>query len=85
MGLVRDLRGIAFAFNAKTSFMMLFDWMYPGAFTGLFFDVAFIGWLPERSLSPGPQISHLYAHPATSHRAVVPRPSLHHARPQTHG
>lgn len=29
MGLVRDLRGIAFAFNAKTSFMMLFDWMYP--------------------------------------------------------
>lgn len=29
VGLVRDLRGIAFAFNAKTSFMMLFDWMYP--------------------------------------------------------
>ncbi|XP_064863572.1 exportin-7 isoform X7 [Oncorhynchus nerka] len=27
VGLVRDLRGIAFAFNAKTSFMMLFDWM----------------------------------------------------------
>lgn len=29
VGLVRDLRGIAFAFNAKTSFMMLFEWMYP--------------------------------------------------------
>ncbi|KAJ8260590.1 hypothetical protein COCON_G00163130 [Conger conger] len=29
VGLVRDLRGIAFAFNAKTSFMMLFDWIYP--------------------------------------------------------
>ncbi|EPY84526.1 Exportin-7 (Ran-binding protein 16) isoform 4-like protein [Camelus ferus] len=27
VGLVRDLRGIAFAFNAKTSFMMLFEWM----------------------------------------------------------
>uniref|UniRef100_A0A674H879 Exportin 7 n=1 Tax=Taeniopygia guttata TaxID=59729 RepID=A0A674H879_TAEGU len=26
VGLVRDLRGIAFAFNAKTSFMMLFDY-----------------------------------------------------------
>lgn len=33
VGLVRDLRGIAFAFNAKTSFMMLFDWMYPDSFT----------------------------------------------------
>lgn len=31
VGLVRDLRGIAFAFNAKTSFMMLFEWMYPTA------------------------------------------------------
>ncbi|XP_051896679.1 LOW QUALITY PROTEIN: exportin-7 [Pristis pectinata] len=29
VGLVRDLRGIAFAFNAKTSFMMFFDWIYP--------------------------------------------------------
>ncbi|OWK49924.1 Exportin-7, partial [Lonchura striata] len=29
VGLVRDLRGIAFAFNAKTSFMMLFEWIYP--------------------------------------------------------
>ncbi|XP_035235887.1 exportin-7-like [Anguilla anguilla] len=29
VGLVRDLRGIAFAFTAKTSFMMLFDWIYP--------------------------------------------------------
>lgn len=35
MGLVRDLRGIAFAFNAKTSFMMLFDWMYPSSQSGL--------------------------------------------------
>uniref|UniRef100_A0A8C7V2Z8 Exportin 7 n=1 Tax=Oncorhynchus mykiss TaxID=8022 RepID=A0A8C7V2Z8_ONCMY len=32
VGLVRDLRGIAFAFNAKTSFMMLFDWMYPSLY-----------------------------------------------------
>lgn len=31
VGLVRDLRGIAFAFNAKTSFMMLFEWMYPNS------------------------------------------------------
>lgn len=37
VGLVRDLRGIAFAFNAKTSFMMLFDWMYPDGFTGRFY------------------------------------------------
>ncbi|XP_014748413.1 PREDICTED: exportin-7 [Sturnus vulgaris] len=29
VGLVRDLRGIAFAFNAKSSFMMLFEWIYP--------------------------------------------------------
>ncbi|KAF3848418.1 hypothetical protein F7725_014915 [Dissostichus mawsoni] len=34
VGLVRDLRGIAFAFNAKTSFMMLFDWMYPHSIQG---------------------------------------------------
>lgn len=38
MGLVRDLRGIAFAFNAKTSFMMLFDWMYPHTFPDYFFS-----------------------------------------------
>lgn len=85
MGLVRDLRGIAFAFNAKTSFMMLFDWMYPDRFTDLFFTVAIISQPPDLFLSPGLQISHLHAHSATSHRAVVPRPSLHHARPQTHG
>merc|ERR1712018_870160 len=24
-----DLRGVAFAFNTKTSYMMLFDWIYP--------------------------------------------------------
>ena len=29
IGLSRDLRGIAFAFNTKASYMMLFDWMYP--------------------------------------------------------
>lgn len=27
IGLARDLRGLAFAFNTKTSYMMLFDWM----------------------------------------------------------
>ena len=29
IGLARDLRGIAFAFNTKTSYMMLFEWIYP--------------------------------------------------------
>lgn len=29
IGLARDLRGIAFAFNTKVSYMMLFDWIYP--------------------------------------------------------
>ena len=29
IGLVRDLRGIAFAFNNKTSYMMLFEWIFP--------------------------------------------------------
>jgi len=29
IGLARDLRGIAYAFNTKTSYMMLFDWIYP--------------------------------------------------------
>ncbi|XP_017780137.1 PREDICTED: exportin-7 isoform X3 [Nicrophorus vespilloides] len=29
IGLSRDLRGLAFAFNTKTSYMMLFDWIYP--------------------------------------------------------
>ncbi|CAH1259314.1 XPO7 [Branchiostoma lanceolatum] len=29
IGLARDLRGVVFAFNTKTSYMMLFDWMYP--------------------------------------------------------
>ncbi|KAI8777729.1 exportin-7 isoform X1 [Biomphalaria glabrata] len=32
IGLARDLRGITFAFSNKTSYMMLFDWIYP-AFT----------------------------------------------------
>lgn len=29
IGLARDLRGIAFAFNTKISYMMLFEWIYP--------------------------------------------------------
>ncbi|XP_038045966.1 exportin-7-like isoform X1 [Patiria miniata] len=29
IGLARDLRGIAFAFNNKPSFLMLFEWIYP--------------------------------------------------------
>ncbi|KAG7298382.1 Exportin-7-B [Plutella xylostella] len=29
IGLARDLRGLAFAFNSKTTYMMLFDWIYP--------------------------------------------------------
>lgn len=48
MGLVRDLRGIAFAFNAKTSFMMLFDWMYPDRFTGLFLNIS-MNWVAPRA------------------------------------
>ena len=27
IGVARDLRGLAFAFNTKTSYMMLFEWM----------------------------------------------------------
>nr|XP_047127698.1 exportin-7 [Hydra vulgaris] len=29
VGLCRDLRGLAFAFNTKNSFQMLFSWLYP--------------------------------------------------------
>merc|ERR1719342_1114749 len=29
IGLARDLRGLAFAFNTKISYMMFFDWIYP--------------------------------------------------------
>ncbi|XP_070539906.1 exportin-7-like isoform X2 [Ptychodera flava] len=29
IGLARDLRGVAFSINTKTSYMMLFDWIYP--------------------------------------------------------
>ncbi|XP_076301358.1 ran-binding protein 16 isoform X4 [Lasioglossum baleicum] len=29
IGLARDLRGLAYAFNTKTSYMMLWDWIYP--------------------------------------------------------
>ncbi|XP_043247969.1 exportin-7 isoform X2 [Colletes gigas] len=29
IGLARDLRGLAFAFNTVTSYMMFFDWIYP--------------------------------------------------------
>ena len=32
--MVRDLRGIAYAFNSKISYMMLFDWIFP-AYTQL--------------------------------------------------
>ncbi|KAK8737903.1 hypothetical protein OTU49_004293 [Cherax quadricarinatus] len=34
IGLARDLRGLAYAFNTKTSYMMLFDWIYP-TYTGV--------------------------------------------------
>ncbi|XP_077169023.1 ran-binding protein 17 [Paroedura picta] len=33
IGLARDLRGIAFALNTKTSYTMLFDWIYPSYLT----------------------------------------------------
>ncbi|XP_076259646.1 ran-binding protein 16 isoform X2 [Rhynchophorus ferrugineus] len=29
IGLARDLRGLTFSFNTKTTYMMLFDWIYP--------------------------------------------------------
>ncbi|KAK6635129.1 Exportin 7 [Polyplax serrata] len=29
IGLARDIRGLAFAFNTKASYMMFFDWVYP--------------------------------------------------------
>lgn len=29
VGLSRDLRGLAFSFNTKTSFLHFFDWLYP--------------------------------------------------------
>ncbi|XP_040573298.1 exportin-7 isoform X1 [Lepeophtheirus salmonis] len=29
IGLARDVKGIAYAFNTKVSYMMLFDWIYP--------------------------------------------------------
>ncbi|XP_064465819.1 exportin-7-B-like [Ornithodoros turicata] len=32
IGLARDLRGLVFAFNTKTSYMMLFEWIYPTYF-----------------------------------------------------
>ncbi|XP_059589432.1 ran-binding protein 17 isoform X2 [Alligator mississippiensis] len=35
IGLARDLRGIAFALNTKTSYTMLFDWIYPSYLTVL--------------------------------------------------
>lgn len=35
IGLARDLRGLAYAFNTKTSYMMLFDWIYP-SYTPIF-------------------------------------------------
>ncbi|KAG1667827.1 Exportin-7 [Nymphon striatum] len=32
IGLARDLRGLAYAFNTKASYMMLFNWIYPNYF-----------------------------------------------------
>lgn len=29
VGLARDLRGLAFAFNSRAAYMQLFDWLYP--------------------------------------------------------
>lgn len=29
IGLARDLRGLAYAFNTKASYVLLFEWMYP--------------------------------------------------------
>lgn len=29
IGLARDIRGLAFAFNTKISYMMFFEWVYP--------------------------------------------------------
>ncbi len=29
IGLSRDLRGLAFAFNSRAGYMQLFDWLYP--------------------------------------------------------
>jgi exportin-7 len=29
VGLARDLRGLAFAFNSRAGYMQLFDWLYP--------------------------------------------------------
>ena len=29
VGLARDLRGLAFAFNSRSAYMQLFDWLYP--------------------------------------------------------
>lgn len=37
IGLCRDLRGIAFAFNSRFSYKLLFDWIYP-AYTGLLLE-----------------------------------------------
>ncbi len=33
VALCRDLAGIARSFTSKTSYMMLFDWMYPYSYT----------------------------------------------------
>lgn len=37
VGLCRDLRGIAIAFSSRTSYMMLFDWIYP-SYTGVILE-----------------------------------------------
>lgn len=43
IGLARDLRGLAFAFNTKTSYMMLFDWMYPLCIETKYLSIHFVG------------------------------------------
>lgn len=38
IGIARDLKGLAYAFNTKSSYMMLFDWMYPFLIFNLIFN-----------------------------------------------
>ena len=57
IGLARDLRGIAFAFNTKISYMMLFDWLYP-SFVKCFLSDAFMHC--NQLLLPLCQLSKLY-------------------------
>lgn len=50
IGLARDIRGVAFACNMKSAYLMLFDWLYP-SFLSLFqkaVQVRFIRLLPMK-------------------------------------